>query len=52
MCGRRRNKGKGRNAEGRKTQETDTIRMVRVATSIEEADLGVGPSKCSIREEE
>ena len=45
-------KGKGRNAEGRKTQETDTIRMVRVATSIEEADLGVGPSKCSIREEE
>lgn len=44
--------GKRRDAKSRKTQESDTIRMVRVAAGIEEADLGVGPSECSIREEE
>jgi hypothetical protein len=44
--------GKRRDAEGRKTQETDTIGVVRVAAGIEEADLGVGPSECSQQEEE
>ena len=41
----------GRNKSSREAEETDTVRMVRMASSIKEADLGARAGQGAVREE-